>query len=278
MSTAGTDPFRPQPYRVAEVRRELGDTVTLEVLAMHGARPDFSAGQFNMLYLPGIGEAAISVSSAPFESAGFRHTIREAGAISAALTRLQPGAQLGLRGPFGIGWPLGQAAGADILLVAGGLGMAPLRPVIASILADRARFGRVVILSGSRNPDDILYRHELESWRQRLDLDIAVTVDRADMGWRGNVGVVTTLIPRAAFNPGNSIAMVCGPEVMMRFTVTELLKTGMAPERIYLSMERNMKCAIGLCGHCQFGPDFICKNGPVMRYDRIARRLSVREI
>lgn len=272
------DPFRPQIYQVARARRELGDTVTLELLPRSGIRPDFCAGQFNMLYVPGIGEVAISISGSRLESPGFLHTVRDVGAVSAALTRLAPGAQLGLRGPFGTGWPLAEAEGADVLLIAGGLGLAPLRPVICDILADRGRYNRVIILSGSREPSNILYRHELEQWRRRLDLDIAVTVDRADEDWRGNVGVVTNLVPRAAFDPRDTIAMLCGPEVMMRFAVTALLATGLNEQRIYLSMERNMKCAIGLCGHCQFGPSFICKDGAVMRYDRIAPYLAVQEI
>jgi NAD(P)H-flavin reductase len=277
-AAAAPDPFVPWVYRVDSVRRELGDTVTLELMPLTGARPAFAAGQFNMLYVPGVGEVAISMSGSPAESAGFVHTIREAGAVSTALARLEAGARLGLRGPFGTGWPVAAAEGADVVIVAGGLGMAPLRPAIYDIIANRHRYGRVVLLSGSRNPNDILYRHELEQWRQRLDLDIAVTVDHADVDWRGNVGVVPALIPRATFNPRNTVAMVCGPELMMRFTANALRDAGVPAERIYLSMERNMKCAIGLCGHCQFGPSFICKDGPVMGLEQIAPILALREI
>jgi NAD(P)H-flavin reductase len=286
MSTASTetmvalppDPFIPQIYRVDSVCRELGDTVTLELMPLGGKRPAYQSGQFNMLYVPGIGEAAISISGNPVESTGFVHTIRAAGAVSTALTLLKVGAKVGLRGPFGVGWPEAAAEGADVVIVAGGLGMAPLRPAIYNILANRGRYGRVAVLSGSRNPNDILYRPELELWRQRLDLDITVTVDHADVDWRGNVGVVSSLVPRTAFNPHNAVAMLCGPEVMMRFTANALRDAGIPADHIYLSMERNMKCAIGLCGHCQFGPDFICKDGPVMRYDRIASILTIREI
>ena len=275
---APPDPFIPQLYRVRRAQRELADTVTLELAPQDGARPAFQPGQFNMLYAFGIGEVAISLSGDSNDPRTFVHTVRDVGAVSGAIARLTAGATVGLRGPFGRGWPLAQAEGADVVIVAGGLGLAPLRPAIYQVLSNRRRFGRVVILIGSRNPADILYRHELEQWRQRLDVDIGVTVDHADPEWRGNVGVVPALIPRAPFDPHGAVALVCGPEIMMRFSANALRDAGVAADRIYLSMERNMKCAIGLCGHCQFGPDFICKDGPVMRYDRVAPILAVREI
>ncbi len=272
------DPFLPALYRVARTRRELADTVTLELLPLEGVRPDFAPGQFNMLYAFGVGEAAISISGDAAEGAAFVHTVRNVGAVSGALARMRPGATLGLRGPFGTGWPVAAAEGADVVIVAGGLGLAPLRPAIRHILNHRRRYGRVVLLFGSRNPGEMLFRRELERWRQRLDVEIGVTVDHADPSWRGNVGVVPSLIRHASFDPHEAVAFVCGPEVMMRFTATALLAAGMGGERIWLSMERNMKCAIGLCGHCQFGPTFICKDGPVMRHDVIGGLLSVREI
>jgi NAD(P)H-flavin reductase len=221
---------------------------------------------------------AISMSGSTRNAAGFVHTVRDVGAVSGALARLEAGATIGLRGPFGTGWPVAEAQGADIVIVAGGLGLAPLRPAIYDVMENRARYGRVAILLGSRSPADLLFRQELELWRQRLDLDIQVTVDHADAGWRGHVGVVPALIPRVAFDPGEAVALVCGPEVMMRFAATALRDAGVPAGRIWLSMERNMKCAVGLCGHCQFGPDFVCRDGPVMRYDRIADILAVREI
>lgn len=275
---ARPDPFIPQLYRVSHVQRELADTVTLELAPQEGARPAFQPGQFNMLYAFGVGEVAISLSGDLNDTKTYVHTVRDVGAVSGAIAHLTTGATVGLRGPFGQGWPIAQAEGADVVIVAGGLGLAPLRPAIYHILANRSRYGRVVILIGSRNPADILYRHELEQWRQRLDVDIGVTVDHADLEWRGNVGVVPALIPRAPFDPHEAVALVCGPEVMMRFAANALRDAGVAADRIFLSMERNMKCAIGLCGHCQFGPDFICKDGPVMRYDRIAAIFAVREI
>ncbi len=272
------DPFMPSIYRVGEVYREMSDTVTVTLAPLSGPRPAFEPGQFNMLYAFGIGEVAISMSGDRANQNAFIHTVRNVGAVSSALANLETGATVGLRGPFGTGWPVAAVEGSDVVIVAGGLGLAPLRPAIYDILANRRRYGRVVILFGTRNPDDMLYRRELEQWRQRLDIDIQVTVDHADADWHGNVGVVPALIPRAAFDPHDTIAFVCGPEVMMRFTVSALIDAGVPPDRVYLSMERNMKCAIGLCGHCQFGSTFICKDGPVMRYDRIARIFAVREV
>lgn len=276
--TASANPFAPDVYRVGRVRRELSDVTTLELSPLAGPRPMFDPGQFNMLYAFGVGEAAISMSGDPADESRFVHTVRGVGAVSRALAALRSGAAVGLRGPFGKGWPVDEAEGADVVIVAGGLGLAPLRPAIYRVLANRSRYGRIVILFGARNSADMLFRRELEGWRHRLDVDIEVTVDHADGDWCGHVGVVPALVPRAAFDPGSTIAFVCGPEIMMRFTVNALLAAGVAKERIYLSMERNMKCAIGLCGHCQFGPAFVCKDGPVMRYDRIASILAVREI
>lgn len=275
---ASPDPMLPRPYRVANVRLELADTVTLELQPASGPRPAFECGQFNMLYAFGVGEIAVSISGDPQQGEGFVHTVRAVGAVSRALSGTSVGDTVGLRGPFGKGWPVEQAAGRDVLVVAGGLGLAPLRPMICRILVDRERYGRVAILIGSRHPTDLLYREELQRWRRRLDLDIEVTVDHADGHWHGNVGVVPQLIPRAPFDPGRAIALVCGPEIMMRFTVSALQEAGISDDRIYLSMERNMECAVGLCGHCQFGPTMICKDGPVMRFDAIADIFAVREI
>lgn len=275
---AERDPQVPLPYRVRHTRRELPDISTLELVPLTGEAPNFLPGQFNMLYAFGVGEAAISMSGDPAVPGVYVHTVREVGAVSGAIARLGAGAVLGVRGPYGVAWPATASEGSDVVIVAGGLGLAPLRPVIYQVLANRARYGHVAILYGTRSPNEILYRAELEQWRRRLDIDLLVTVDHADAGWRGDVGVVPRLIPRANFDPDHTVAMVCGPEVMMRFTASALLGAGVPANRIHLSMERDMKCAIGLCGHCQFGPDFVCKDGPVMRYDHIADILSVREI
>ena len=272
------DPFVPQLYRIDQVRRELTDTVTLELMPRQGSRPDYMPGQFNMLYVFGVGEIAISISGDRAAAGGFVHTVRDVGAVSKAITALEAGATVGLRGPFGTGWPVSAAEGSDVIIIAGGLGLAPLRPAVYHVLANRSRYGRVAILFGARHPEDLLYRDELASWRQKLDISVEVTVDHASADWHGNVGVVPDLIRRVAFDPHETVAMVCGPEIMMRFSANALRDAGVALERIHLSMERNMKCAIGLCGHCQFGPTFVCKDGPVMPLDRIARIFTVREI
>lgn len=275
--SAAADPFRPRVYRVAAVQRELDDTVTLGLEPLSGQRPAFRPGQFNMLYAFGVGEVAISVSG-PLDAPGFVHTVRSVGAVSAAIAALPVGGELGVRGPYGSAWPLDEAQGDDVVFVAGGLGLAPLRPAIYQVLAQRERYGRVAILFGARNPEGLLFRRELEQWRSHLDVDVQVTVDHADTDWHGTVGVVPALVARAGFDADEALAMVCGPEVMMRFTVDALRDAGMADERIYVSMERNMKCAIGLCGHCQFGPHFVCKDGPVMRFDRIASIFPIPEV
>jgi NAD(P)H-flavin reductase len=272
-----TDPMVPHAARVTRVQRELSDVWTLDIDP--GAKGFiFAPGQFNMLYAFGIGEAAISISGDPAAPDRLVHTIRAVGKVSAALTRLAAGDTIGLRGPYGAGWPNDPPAGTDIVIIAGGLGLAPLRPSLYRLLAERGRYGRIVLLCGARSPADILFRAELEHWRTRLDIDVEVTVDRADSDWHGNVGVVTTLVKRSAFDPKKTIALVCGPEIMMRFAAQELEKSGVPAEAIYLSMERNMKCAIGHCGHCQFSSDFICKDGPVATYARLARLLAMREI
>jgi NAD(P)H-flavin reductase len=273
------DPMIPRPYSVQRVVKETSDTFTLE-LRSGGGTPEmsFAPGQFNMIYAFGVGEVPISISGDPGKPDTLVHTTREVGAVTRAMRNLEPSDWVGLRGPFGVGWPVAEARGADVVIVAGGIGLAPLRPALYQLLAARNYYGKVVLLYGTRTPADILFRRELQRWHSRFDLEVHVTVDRAMGNWKGNVGVVTTLIPHAPFDPHSTIAMVCGPEVMMRFTVQELEKRGVALENIYLSLERNMKCAIGLCGHCQFGPTFICKDGPVFRYDRVQPLLAVREI
>jgi NAD(P)H-flavin reductase len=273
------DPMRPVAFGVDKIKRETSDTFTLGLTPAYGNDAFlFVPGQFNMLYAFGVGEVPISISGDPAAPQNLVHTIRDVGVVTSALRRLKRGDAVGVRGPLGAGWPLEQAAGNDLVIVAGGIGLAPLRSVIYHTIAERARFGKVVLLYGARTPGDLLYKGELEKWRSRFDLDVQVTVDNAAGGWRGDVRVVSTLIPRARFDPLHAVAMICGPEVMMRFTVQELLGRGLAPERISISMERNMKCGIGLCGHCQFGPHFICKDGPVFRFDRIQELFLLREI
>jgi NAD(P)H-flavin reductase len=272
------DPMAPRPYRVQRVRRETGDVSTLWLEPLEDAAERFAPGQFNMLYAFGVGEVPISISGDSASPGGLMHTVRGVGPVSTALCRSRRGDILGVRGPFGRGWPIDNASGRDIVIVAGGIGLAPLRPAVEQLLARRERYGRIALLYGGRTPHDLLYKRELGRWRSRFDLEVEITVDAASVGWRGYVGLVTTLIPRAVFDPSEAIAFVCGPEVMMRFTIAELQDRGVPPESIFISMERNMKCAVGFCGHCQFGPTFICKDGPVFRYDQVAPLLRIREV
>jgi NAD(P)H-flavin reductase len=265
----------PVVARVQTRRRETRDTWTLAIDAGNLA---FQPGQFNMLYAFGVGEIPVSISGDPGTPGPLIHTVRTVGDVSRVVTRLKPGDALGLRGPFGTAWPLAESGGSDIVVVAGGLGLAPLRPAIYRLIAERDRYGRIVVLYGTRSPQDILFRRELEGWRRRFDVAIEVTVDHADRDWHGHIGVVTKLIGRAGFDPDHTVAFVCGPEIMMRFTSAVLEATGVAPERIHVSLERNMRCAIGQCGHCQFGPALLCRDGAIMSYDRVSRLLTVREL
>jgi NAD(P)H-flavin reductase len=269
----------PRVARVRRRRREASNVWTLEIEQDGPAPAGAAPGQFNMLTAFGVGESAISLSGDPAKPGRLVHTIRAVGPVSRVLAQLRPGDALGLRGPFGAGWPMTDAAGRDVVIMAGGLGLAPLRPVFYRLLAERERYGQILLLYGARSPGDILFRRELEAWRRRLDVEIEVTVDHAATSdWHGHVGVVTTLLGRATLDSSKAIALVCGPEIMMRFSIAALQDAGVKAEAIYLSMERNMKCAIGLCGHCQFGPVFICRDGPVFRYDRIAALLRHKEL
>jgi len=261
---------QPVAYRVADRRRETHDAWTLRLEAVDGnAVPPFSPGQFSMLYVFGSGEVPISISAIPEAGAALVHTVRAVGAVTRTLCAAQPGAAVGVRAPFGRGWPVAAAEGRDVVVVAGGLGLAPLRPVVHELIARRDRFGRVAVLYGGRSPSDLLYRDELDEWRRTDAIDVELIVDAPEEGWQGKVGVVTKLIRRASFDPANTVAMACGPEVMMRFAATALRERGMAPSDVWLSLERSMKCATGHCGHCQLGPLFICKDGPVVRHDRV---------
>ena len=268
----------PSVARVRRRRHEGPQTWTLEIEAENGELPQFAPGQFNMLTAFGIGEAAISMSGDPRLRGTLVHTVRAVGPVSIALASLRSGDTLGLRGPFGAGWPMQQAQQRDVVFVAGGLGLAPLRPAIYHLLAERQRYGRVAILYGSRSPGDILFLRDLQHWRSGLDMDVKVTVDHAADDWRGNVGVVTSFVPRTTFDPANTVAMVCGPELMMTFAVSALQDAGVSDDTIYISMERSMKCAVGLCGHCQFGTTLVCRDGPVLPFSRVRHMLKVREI
>lgn len=280
---------------------ESDDVVTLDIdtgvaderTALSGTH---SPGQFNMLYVFGVGEIPISISGlsgatndvedndaggASADPLGKRtliHTIRGVGPVSNALLGVQPGQQIGLRGPYGRGWPVATARGKDVLLIAGGIGMAPLRPVLYHLLRHRNHYGRVALLYGARCPEEQIFKEELLQWQADDELQVQLTVDRADSDWRGNVGVVTQLIDKVEFDPVNTCAMICGPDIMFRFASMALAERGMPSENIYLSMERNMQCAIGSCGHCQFGAHFVCKDGPVFSLAELGNLLSIREL
>ena len=264
----------PVPCRVAARRRETADTWTMRLEPADGGLPPFAPGQFAMLYVFGAGEVPISISAIP--DGALVHTVRAVGSVTRALCATGEGAGLGLRGPFGRGWPLERAAGRDVVVVAGGLGLAPLRPVVHALVGQRDRYGRVTLLYGGRSPSELLFRDELAAWRDVIDVELIV--DAPEPGWTGEVGVVTRLIRRAGLDPERTIAMACGPEVMMRFAATALLERGVPAGAIWLSLERSMKCATGHCGHCQLGPLFVCKDGPVVTHEEVEGLMAVPEL
>jgi NAD(P)H-flavin reductase len=264
----------PRPYRIARRRRETSDTWTLELEPVSDEPLRPAPGQFTMLYAFGVGEVPISVAGGP--EGPLTHTVRAVGAVTEAVCAARAGAVLGVRGPFGNSWPVEAAAGGDAVVVAGGIGLAPLRPVLYELVRHRGEYGHAALLYGGRTPADLLYRRELERWRAKLDVD--VTVDAAEGGWGGKVGFVAKLVAGARFDPPSTTAFICGPEVMMRTTVQALIERGVSPERIWVSLERNMRCGLGHCGHCQLGPTLICRDGPVYRWDEVERLLEVREL
>ncbi len=266
----------PVIAKVTRVTRDLSDVVTFEMEA-EGWR-GFAPGQFNMLSVFGVGEIPISISGPQSDSSKIIHTIRDVGPVSHALASLRTGAVLGLRGPYGTPWPVEAAKGRDVVVVAGGLGLAPVRPILYELMENRGDYGKVTLLYGARSPGDILFAEELRQWRSRLDMGVEVTVDRADPSWHGHVGVVTAHLRGADFDPKATTAFICGPEIMMRFTANGLVDLGVAPGDIHLSMERNMQCGIGLCGHCQLGPHFVCKDGPVFDWAVIKPLMRVKEL
>lgn len=275
--TAVVGATAPLLHRVLSRTQETKDTWTLELEPLGEAiRP--RAGQFDMLYAFGVGEVPISTSGEHVGDGPLTHTIREVGAVTGALCALDQGAFVGVRGPFGNEWPLDEATGGDLLVVAGGIGLAPLRPAIRHALAQRGDYGQVSVLLGARTPGELLFVHEIEEWRARFDVEVDVTVDAAAPGWHGRVGLVTTLIPGAPFDPEKATAFVCGPEIMMIFVVRALVDRGLPIERIWISMERNMRCGVGHCGHCQLGPVLVCRDGAVFRADEMMPLMEVREL
>ena len=263
----GANPMTPVPTRLIGVDKETHDTftLTLEPAAVEGAAitSRFRPGQFSMLYDFGVGELPISISGDPERPEQLVYTIRSVGPVTTSLVTRSPGDSIGVRGPFGTPWPMTEARGKSVLIVAGGIGLAPLRPAIYHILRHRGDYNRLVILYGARSPRDILFKKELSAWGLLPDTQSLVTVDYGGVSWRGHVGVVTTLFKSIRAQPSETYALLCGPEVMMRFALRELQIRGLPKNQIFLSMERNMKCAAGFCGHCQLGPFFVCKDGPV---------------
>ncbi len=262
-----------------EVAKETPDTFTLSLEPERTVnRTLFQPGQFSMLWVFGVGELPISISGDPALHDRAVYTVRSVGRATHALVNRRVGDSVGVRGPFGAGWPLEAARGRDVIVVAGGIGLAPLRPLVYEVLQNRKDYGRLVILYGARSPHDLLYRKELAAWARNHETQVLVTVDYGGLNWRGHVGVVTTLFKYSRLQPGRSVAMVCGPEIMMRFVTRELETHGLSRGDIYVSMERNMKCAVGSCGHCQYGPHFICKNGPVFCYEQLRPLLEKYEL
>jgi NAD(P)H-flavin reductase len=275
--TPGSGPMVPEPFELLDKRRDAADVWTLELQRASGEPFPFEPGQFTMLSAGAAGEVPISISGDPDRPELLVHTVRAVGLATRAIVDAEPGRILGVRGPFGRGWPAPDRAAGDVVIAAGGIGLPPLRPAILRMLADPGASGRLVLLYGGRAPDQLLFTDELTEWRAR-GMEVHVTVDSAGPEWLGHVGVVTKLIRRAGLDGQRTVAMTCGPEVMMRFTVAALIGEGVSPERIFVSTERNMQCGVGHCGHCQLGPTLLCRDGPVLRWSEIAPWLSIREL
>jgi NAD(P)H-flavin reductase len=269
----------PAMARIEAIAPEVPGIVTYRLGFLDpafGEAYGFAPGQFNMLHLPGIGEVAISISSDPATPGELLHTVRASGSVTSALARRREGDVVGLRGPYGSSWPMEACRGRDLVIACGGVGLAPLRPAIYHVVRNRGDYGRVFLLYGARTPNDLLYASEYEAWRE-ADIEVETTVDIGDGEWRGNIGVVPVLFYRLRLNAARTSVLTCGPEIMIRFVVFEALARKVAPERIHVSMERNMNCAIGHCGHCQLGPMFVCRDGPVFTYKQLAPFLHVED-
>lgn len=267
----------PRSHRVCHVRSETAETVSLRVTPIDGDAAPFTPGQFSMVYAPGVGEIPLSMSGDPTDPRTTTFTVRGVGAVSRALAAARVGDLVGVRGPYGSGWPLADASGADVLVVAGGIGLAPLRPAILAILARRHRFARVAVVLGARTPDHLLFVRDVQEWRSRFDVHLEVTVDRAAPAWHGDVGFVTDLLGRVPIDPGSTTALVCGPEAMMRRVAPMLTDMGMAAGAVHVSLERDMRCGTAKCGHCQLGPLFVCREGPVVPWTLAGPLLATRD-
>jgi NAD(P)H-flavin reductase len=267
----------PRIFRLADRRQDTADTFTMMLEPTDNVVLEFIPGQFTMLSAFGVGEVPISVSSAANVDGPLQHTIRDVGAVTHALSSTPVGSLVGIRGPYGTGWDVADGEGGDVVLVAGGIGLAPLRPAVLEVLRHRQRYGRVVLLYGTRSPEAVLYADELRRW-DNLGVEVLVTVDYGTPEWMGRVGLVTTLIKRAGFDPRAALALVCGPEVMMRYAAAALIERGVRPEKVRVSLERNMRCGVGLCGHCQYRELFVCQDGPVLPFNQVTGLLGIREL
>ncbi len=271
--------MRPRVFRVIDNERDTHDTVTQILEPTDGKPFFFLPGQFMMFYTFGVGEVPASIAGNPQDTKRIVHTVRSQGAVTESICALDIGDEVGLRGPYGTGWPMDDAVGKDLLIITGGIGLAPLRPAILEGIRRRSQLSSLSLLYGARTPRDLLFKDDLLGWESSEDINIEITVDQAGVyDWSGDVGLVTTLLPRIDFIPENTEAFICGPEVMMRVVARELRDRGVPSDRIWISLERNMKCAIGFCGHCQFGPDFLCKTGPVVPFNRFEHRMTVGEL
>jgi NAD(P)H-flavin reductase len=278
-AVAPNDPFAAY---VATIRSIHPESRGIDTYALELDDPDarqryrFQPGQFNMLYLPGIGEAAVSISSDPNRPQTLLHTIRAVGNVTRALGRMRAGDRIFVRGPFGSAWPIADCRGSDLVIAAGGLGLPPLRPAIYEIIRRRGEFGQVSLLYGARTPVDLLFQDEYEGWRD-AGIDVRVTVDIGSAAWQGPIGVVPSLLEQVRLDGQRTRLLTCGPEIMMRFVIYEALSRGIAADHAFLSIERNMNCAVGFCGHCQLGPVFVCKEGPVFSFQRMQPFLNVED-
>ena len=272
-------PMLPFWAEITEIVREAPNVSTFWLQFQDPALRDgyhFKAGQFNMVFVPGLGEAAISISSDIEESGRIGHTIRSVGNVTSTISRMNVGDVLGIRGPFGSWWPVEEWTGKDIVIAAGGIGLPPMRPVLYYVMKHRHEFGKVIVLYGARTPNDLQFSREYKSWQEK-DIELQVTVDRGDDSWQGRVGVVPILFYNTRVDPRNTVILTCGPEIMIRFVIFEALARRVPPERIYVSLERNMKCGLGSCGHCQLGPFFVCKDGPIFSFDKLQPYVNVEE-
>jgi NAD(P)H-flavin reductase len=272
------DAWLPRPFRVAANRRETHDTVTIELESLDRRGLPFAPGQFTMVGPLGVGDVPISISGHPGRPQQLVHTIRDVGGVTRALCQTSEGDVLAVRGPFGVGWRVSDGKDGDVVIVAGGVGLAPLRSAVIEVVASRHEYGRVSVLYGARTVEDVLFGADLAAWASDADVHVAITVDRASTAWTGRVGLVTELVAPATFDPARTLALVCGPEVMMRYVAGELTAHGVPPERIRLSLERNLRCGVGLCGHCQLREYLICVDGPVLSLDAVRPLLGVREL